>query len=371
MPLDRRLPLPFDEAWLEAPVVPAEPGAHESCPFECYERIGALTRRTLELIDGENGGSPMHARSHYDGRLKVPDRESWRFGRAEHTLILEGEDELRKRFEVAPDVCGKIKGDGTRCQNAPKLTNGHEWGCGVAGHAPKNAKRVSDFVTEADIRRIRRMHEAVKNHPFARRMGGIGWKELTLVWDVPVRITVRDGDDWKTVEVLLRHRGRLDRLSEPRRGYPFTIVDLKRMPLFGGSRRDRERAIESGELHVQAALYCEGVRATFGLPPDERVDFVWLFVEERFPHDVVPFPASEETLEGGAIVLEQRRRLWALCEHYQTWPGRTGVAALEARAWGKEEPPPAEEPGGLSAHVLRRLGAGKIRKTETGEEYIA
>src|SRR5690606_18706097 len=108
---------------MEAVNVPAGPGIYEDVPFDVYERIPALTRRTLAWIDPDNGGSPKHARAAYDGILRNDDRDAWRFGRAEHTLILEGEDVLRERWDVAPSTCKATRGDGTKCPHSPSFVD--------------------------------------------------------------------------------------------------------------------------------------------------------------------------------------------------------------------------------------------------------
>lgn len=356
--LDRVRPLPFDESWLDQISVPAEPGIYDAVPFGVYERIPALTRRTLAWIDPDNGGSPKHARAAYDGILKGEDRDAWRFGRAEHTLILEGEEELRKRWDIAPDRCQATKASGEPCEVSPSLTDGRGgWWCGRKGHAPDGAARPTDYITEADVERMRRMHESLMAHPFSAHMRRLGWREVTVVFDCPIELGLLGFDGERELrEMTLRHRTRLDFMAEATRGYPPTIVDLKRMPVGGGSTHNRERAILSAELHVQAGLYVQSVRSALGLEAGERVDFVWLFIEEGRPHDVVPLPASEEVIQAGIDTLDRRRLTWALCEHLGKWPGRTEIRQLENEfLWGKPGGPPAEPAGGLPTWKLKEF----------------
>lgn len=328
----------------------SEPGLYHDTTFETYRKIPALNQSTLKLLDPDIGGTPLHARAAFKGELERDDSEALRLGRLEHLWIVEGEAEFRRRTVIAPTYCeGEVKSKGgIRCDNKPKFLAGDgKWFCGT--HA-KNIEvtEPADYCTDSDVSRIRAMAEAVRSHPIQQHLARPGWSECVGVWDVPVKVgyrtcphcngfehprrfNTRHGTFWcwrcrkpmevpkvASVTVELRHKCRLDRLADPHKDQPHLIVDLKRMQSMAGSREAREKCIKAYFWDLQAAMYTEFVRIHFGV---ERCHWTWVFCEEKPPHDVTYIPASADTLAVGADKLNRYRKLWALCQFTNIWPG--------------------------------------------------
>lgn len=301
-----------------------EPGIYHDLSFEDYCELPYLNQSVLKLMDCEEkyGATPKHAKAAFDGQIERDDTRTLQMGRAEHCWICEGEEAFRQRYKVAPATCQAVKKDGTRCTNAPTISdwNTEEWVCGV--HAKGRETCCPDHITATDLDRIKAMAEAVRSHEINVHLRRKGWSECTIVYDVPLEFYVQGkgehGPTAEKVETTLRHKVRIDRLAEPWKKNPHLIVDLKRMQVMAGSRRERESCIQSYGWDVQAAMYCEAVKRHFGV---DRCHYIWVFVEEKPPHDVVWIPASEETLRVGADKLIRYRNEWAECDYRGVWPG--------------------------------------------------
>lgn len=321
-----------------------EPGIYQNLSFEDYRAIPALSQSVLKII---GSATPKHARAAFRGEMDRDDTKSLQLGRLEHLWIVEGEEEFRKRTVIAPTYCeGVVKSKGgIRCYNTPIVTDGEKWFCGTHGKglsAPEG-----EFCTDAQVSRIKAMADAVRSHDVQRHLSRPGWSECTIIWDVPVKVGYRTCPKcgcfehprtfnykgrlwcWRCREyfeiprvagetVHLRHKARLDRLADPHEGKPHTIIDLKRMQLMTGSREKREKTILNYGWQIQCAMYCEAVRAHFGV---DRVRYNWIFIEEKRPHDVAWIPASEETIRIGTDQLQRMRKTWAICQLTDIWPG--------------------------------------------------
>jgi hypothetical protein len=220
------------------------------------------------------------------------------------------------------------------------------WYCGT--HAKGlETDEPTDFVSTADLERIRAMAEGVRNHEACQFLKRSGWSEATIIYDVPVRVSFQTCRKCHGVDCLtrneamteyrcricgrkseapglvdevvnLRHKVRLDRLAGPLGEHPHLILDLKRMQVGEGALWIRERRIREYGWHVQAAMYTEAVRIHFGVP---RCHWAWLFVEEKPPHDVCWLPASDAVLSIGTDQLNRYRSEWARCLLTGKWSG--------------------------------------------------
>lgn len=328
-------------------------GLHRDLSFEDYAALPYLSQSTLKLMDRDEpfGATPLHARAAFEKRLEDDDTLTLRLGRAEHAWITEGESAFRERFIIAPSRCSAMtKGSKAElpkpCGNAPTcLDDSENWFCGV--HAKgKETATPTDWITADHLTRIREMSEAVRAHEINRHMTRKGWSECTIVYDVPVsfaiqkcracgasgsceklgyelwrcRICSREmpGPTYERRETTLRHKVRIDRLADETESFPYLIADMKRMQLMEGRRFKRQNTIKEYGWHIQAAMYTEAVRTHFGA---KRCHYIWLFVEEKYPHDVSWLPASEDTLALGADALRRYREEWAACEATGAWPG--------------------------------------------------
>lgn len=235
------------------------------------------------------------------------------------------------------------------------------WYCGK--HSDKSNEEPTDYVSAEDVERIKAMAEGIRNHEINEHLRRTGQSEVVIIYDVPVQFYVyscrecgADGtcrkvaqESWRCdacgesmvapvvalKSTLLRSKVRIDRLGDPTDKFPHLISDLKRMQRGEGRRKQREWKIRDYGWDVQAAAYTEAVRLHFGV---ERCHYIWVFVEEKYPHDVVWFPASHDTLAVGHDKLTRYRQEWCRCVYLNKWPGY---------CVGNQEP------GGLPDGVIR------------------
>ena len=324
------------------------PGIYHHLPFDQYRELPYLSQSILKMLDRDEGYgyTPLHAKAAFDGRFGRKDTDALRMGRAEHCLIVEGEAEFQRRYQVAPAACQASKGNGDPCGNAPKLQRDGRWYCGVKGHAPDGATEPEEFLNATDAARMLGMAAAVHAHEACQLLKRPGWSEATIVYDVAVPVVLskcltcgaldslrRLKDErfacricGRTSEapgvhketVSLRHKARLDRLAKADDKRPPLILDLKRMEVGEGARWVRERTIRRYGWDVQAAAYTEAVRLAMGVA---ACHYAWMFVETSYPHDVTWIPASADVLRIGADKLHRYRSEWARCLLTNRWDG--------------------------------------------------
>lgn len=331
---------------------PLPPGIYHDLPYDAYRALPYLSQSVLKLMDTDDpsyGMTPLHAKSTFDGRLVRSDTSTLRLGRAEHCWIVEGEAVFRSRYTIAPAKCQATLKSGEPCGNAPNRCAGDRWYCGVKGHAPDGAVEPTDYLPADQVDRIRAMADAIHQHEACQFLKRPGWSEATIVYDVPVRVSLQQCRECKGLECLtrrddgfrcricgrqteapavvtetkvLRHKARLDRLAGPIGNKPPLVLDLKRMQVGKGSRRDRQKVIANYGWHIQAAAYTEAAEMHFQCP---SADFAWLFIEENEPHDVAWIQASEDVLRIGRDKLLRCREEWAKCLTLygddKRWPG--------------------------------------------------
>lgn len=300
-----------------------EPVVDYEMPDEEYRALKRLNQSVLKKMDTKEGGSPKHAKAAFDGLLKF-DTDTLRLGRAEHCLIVEGDEAFHSRYEIS-EPCQAIlasgKNKGKACGQVANYRTGEMWVCGQHKSGEQTVE-ATNHISHFDYERIKAMVAAVRDHAINVHLRRPGWAECTILYDVPIKGATLDRSSGteKTIHIdtLLPHKARLDRLAPPVGSHPHLIVDLKRMQVGTGDQDSRERTILRYGWDVQAAMYTEAVRIAFGV---KECQFLWIFVEEQFPFDVVPFAASADTLEIGANKLLGYRREWAKCEALGVWPG--------------------------------------------------
>ncbi len=158
------------------------------------------------------------------GREKIPEKSAFRFGRAAHKLILEGEDACQAEFLVGGPVnekTGRSFGHGSRAFA--------RW-LEESGLAPDR------IITPAEARDIRQMRAAVRAHREAAALLADGWPERSAGAEI-AGLACRARFDW------LRADG--------------AVVDLKTTADIGRFEDDAKRF---GYLH-QFAFYRDVARA--------------------------------------------------------------------------------------------------------------
>ena len=134
--------------------------------------------------------------------------------------------------------------------------------------------------------------------------------EHSLFWSEEIA----GGWDFEKHEPLVvpfRFKARYDWLGEPANGEPWTILDVKKMQVGAGSRRERSNLVYKYGWHRQAYHYIRALRLWKELSEDVPVVFAWLFVEDNEPYDVVMHYASAETLDIGRCEMRHGISQWA------------------------------------------------------------
>lgn len=364
---------------------PIADGVYIGMDFERYKQLPAVNQSLLKLCCEV---SPLHADALRKGVMKY-DTPTLMLGRAEHAYIIEGPEEFAKRHPIAQQCNAKIQtgsNKGKRCTKTGTHRVNEIWFCGQ--HKGELATEVPEAISQFDFMRIGMMGESVRNHEINVHLARKGWSEVTIVYTVDIECRVRrcphcEAFDYpkpfarlneldrkclncgetftvtapEVATLPVQHKVRIDRLGRPNERMPnYVCCDLKRMQLMKGDRESRERSIRDYGYDVQGAMYTEAVRVaferglpvfnergyevdTFAEPLDDVVPFLWIFVEEKPPHDVTWFPMDADTRLIGESKLRRYRQQWATCCITNQWPGRcVGV----------------QEPGGLPPYEKRK-----------------
>lgn len=252
----------------------------EICPGPSISSSGLVT------ISGIMGGCP--AKFWWDSSMNPErepvDTEALRFGRAAHTLILEGTGEFGKRFGIL--------GEGMDLRSA-------------AGKAQKAAiedagkcmVRFDDFV------KISAMAKAIKSHPRASLVFADGAAEKTLCWkDDETGVWLRARPDWLPTT-------------------PQFIPDYKTCA--DASKADFEKTVWSYGYHMKAAHVCAGIRAT-GIGNPDAAYFV--AQEKKAPYLCAVYVLNKDALDWGDLQNRAAIRTFAECLNKGKWPGYAETA---------------------------------------------
>lgn len=246
---------------------------HSGLTNEAYHQLAAVSPSRLKLL----ARSPLH---YYDAYL-APDREmpeataAMQQGTALHTAVLEPEL-WDATVAVPPHTFDR------RTKAGRELAQ--EFEREAAGKI---------VLSPDDADRVRRMADAVRNHPAARFLLELpGRREASYTWtDAETGLACKTRPDWH---------------SEDRR----IVVDVKTTK--DASRVEFAKSIANFAYHVQAAWNQDALGAE---------QFITIAVESTRPYAVAVYPAS-----GALIAAGQRRYRAALeqlaeCQKSGRWPG--------------------------------------------------
>lgn len=349
--------------------IPApEPGIYEGISFETYASWDAVNWHSLS--NGLSPGSMMHVKAALDGKLKDDDSKDRKFGRAQHCLLLEGEQSFRQRFNVATrcvgvqksgKICGKnssvmspvprrledfqsqathvlgqcgfeLTGAAyeslryTNCKSEVELRfdsplNVFDQICagGVnlnstkplqfwycKTHQPEGSIEPADYISETQQEDMFASAEALKRHRAVKILRNSGGHEVSIVAEM-------DG-------VLCK--ARLDKLIL--NGRP-TIVDLKKCSKGGADRDEFSRSIAKYKYHGQASFYCDIAKAQTG----KDFGFIWCAIEEKYPHAIGVWYADDESLEIGRAQYRMLLSNVRNCIKMGDWPDYTPIRLQE------------------------------------------
>jgi hypothetical protein len=175
-------------------------------------------------------------------------------------------------------------------------------------------------VTRADLEQARRIAEAVRDNPEARRRLGQIWRtEYTIVWE-------------HESGALLKVR--LDWLTDPGQRL-VTIGELKTCRSAAEAAFNRQAA--DMEYHAQAALYDAAVKSPVAYP-DVATESICLAVENGGSHDSTLYTWERPELDAGAAIVEER--IQQILEYREScgtspWPCRQPVGRLSFEEHGR------------------------------------
>lgn len=268
-----------------------EPGIYPDMTWDEYRAVTAMNGSTL--MWGREPYSMQHLQAAMEGHLDK-DSAAMSFGRAVHCRLLEP-DLFARLFPVA-DQCGATlasgKNKGARCSNSGNVLHEGAWYCGQ--HAPQGVvSGAEEYITASESERIEAMTAQVRRHPVVKLIRQHGGFETSFVADL-------EG---------VRMKGRLDKWI-PGGNCPATIVDVKKCGLGGANRDAFGRQVHKYAYHVKAALYVDCMESLTGTRPN----FIWIVIEDEYPHAIYVAGASPEDLECGTreyreLLIELKRSL--------------------------------------------------------------
>lgn len=274
------------------------PGVYRDMSFRDYLTLPYPSASSLKI--GLNV-SMKHMKAAVEGKLSDKDTTAKRFGRAFHCWLLEP-DRFREEYAIQKH-CMAVIGSGSRkgqqCTNWGTRQNPEDgrWYCGAHG---KGLDEVGNMVTASELQDIEGAGKSLEKRSVFSLLRNLGWSEYTVIAEV-------EG-------VLVKSRYDYYALSLDGRK---TIVDVKKITAMKGSEDELRKTIRKYGYDLQAALYREIHRAHFG----DDAEFLWLFIEDSQPHEVVPRYLGEAmNLVGSAKALSTLRR-WKECVEWDMYPG--------------------------------------------------
>jgi len=263
---------------------------HPGLSNEAYHALKAVSPSQIKILRR----SPLHYFDQFlaEDREKKPPTEAMLKGTALHTAILEPQL-WDSTIAVPPHAFDR------RTKVGKEL---------AAEFAKESAGKIVLSPDDAD--EVRRMADAVRNHPAARFLLELpGRREASYTWtDQVTGLECKTRPDWH---------------SEDRR----IVVDVKTAQ--DASRAEFSRSISNYEYHVQAA---------WNLDAQGGELFLSLVVENARPYGVAVYPASEAMLEAGRRRIQSGMAQLAECWRTNSWPsyGDEIQVPIELPAWNKD-----------------------------------
>jgi hypothetical protein len=303
-------------------------------PYEDYAAIPAI--RASHLAEGwVNGETTAWDASRVlaaiEGRLGG-DTDARRFGRGAHVYLLEGPSSYGERFRTATP-CAATKADGERCGNQSRFyqDDGDKWFCGVKGHRPATAVEITDRLSDRELAHVEGLARSAKDHPALSLLRGVGWTELSIVWERD-GLPVKDRFDRVTpAGTYLDNLGR----EHPR---PVTIWDLKTVGSGKLGYGDLQKAITDYWYDGRSGLYRQGWAA---LHDGEVPAFGWIFGEKAEPYGLRAIRGDNDLLDIGWLKADFAWGRYVECRQTDHWPGigetleRLGPKTWELKRYGE------------------------------------
>ena len=262
------------------------PQIYYALPFVDYCALYAVNNSLLKVLDVSPAALVAHLRT------GVEDRDTLRYGRLFHTLVLEPE-----RFEADYALY-----HGSR-------RAGKEWLEFEAVHAARTIIPVGTDASAATMASMMSMADAVRAYaPAAEVLDGAD-TEVTIIWTDP--------------ETGIVCKARPDIIGNG------TLADLKKTR----STVERRFSAQAADLGYfeQLAFYRRSIVHGLGWTP-KRVCFI--AAEDAAPHEPAVFDVDADTLDAADKRVSARLRRLAECRDSGAWPGRhASPVALTAPRW--------------------------------------
>ena len=246
---------------------------HPGLTSEDYHSLKAISPSRLKLL----ARSPLHFFDTYlaEDREPQPSTPAMQLGSALHIAVLE------------PDLW-----DTSVAVPTHTFDRRTKVGKELAAEFERQAA-VKIVLSPDDADTVRRMADAVRNHPAARFLLDLpGRREASYTWTDPgTGIECKTRPDWHSRDSRI-------------------VVDLKTTT--DASRGEFSRSIANYDYHVQAAWNQAAIGAE---------QFLTIAIEKTRPFAVAVYPASGELIAAGQRRIDAAMHLLAECYASGNWPG--------------------------------------------------
>jgi hypothetical protein len=290
-----------------------KPGAYQDIPNEEYHRNADLLPAPSLSSSGAKkllAQSPFHF--WFDSpmnpdRPEEEDKSHFAIGKAAHDMLLL-EDRFPEHYHMLPE--------------------GFAWNkTKVMPEAIAEAAAARDaglcLIKFDDAETVERVVAALRANPLAVAALTNGVTEETLAWqDEETGVWLRARPDFRSNTIVTGGPVRLD-------------VDLKFMAPTHCPPAAFQRAIANFGFHQSAAFYADGLKATHGHAPTNRLHIV---VEKDAPWSVSLYELPEEDLTRGRFLNRRAIRLFAECLSADRWPAYSDEPSLCGLAgWARKQ----------------------------------
>jgi PDDEXK-like domain of unknown function (DUF3799) len=280
-----------------------KPGIYYDVPMEEYRKWPGIHKSMFKSI--------LKSGLHFKYYLDHGDEESeiMQFGNLVDTLLLEP-DLFLSRYIMIPETY--------ESNNGPKPWNWNANSCkGWKEQVLDDCPNIEIIKTD-DLDRARRIVEAIKNHPEARKWLAKARYQVSLFWIDP--------------ETGVSCKGRVDALQADR------LIDLKvtdnpHPHAFSG-------IVNRFLYHAGGAFYHDGYLLAQGKPlgPGPELPFSFIAAEAEEPHDVVTYNLGPESFECGRIIYHDAIARYQEIMETGEYPGYSTVAEeIEIPIWARNK----------------------------------
>lgn len=262
---------------------PPAPGIYHNVPFEEYQRWNAINASMIDwgLISME------HMKAYADDLLKKKSR-ALDFGSAIHCRLLE--PKLFKKKYLIAEPCEAIlksgKNKGSACGNSSSFQENGMWLCGT--HASDQATPNEHCLTSYEFQAVEAIWAKVLTHPAVNILRSKGGFESSCVFH------------WNGI----RCKFRTDKIVFKTGDIGWWILDVKKVASGRVTDYHCQKSIGEYNYDMRAAWYVDGLRRITG---DQDVNFLWVFVEDSFPHSINVIRADDDESDSTSTIATGRK----------------------------------------------------------------